>query len=142
MENTFGERIKKSIFFPKDTPMIREGESTEQAKERELNDFMSQCTDILVAAKYDHEAATISAPTVQDWAVKFVEKLSKDTTPINIVVQYDTNYEYTEVPKYGWIEKYNPTTGPRLRIKDTFRMTKPEKKTSGLTVNNTEGPLY
>lgn len=128
--NQLGESQKKAIFFPTGSPTLRDGENTEQAKERELNAFTGACLDIILAF-FPIEDAEISGNTVEDFAKKFLAKMKNATGFCNVIVQYTTDYKWTEFPKYGWIEKFNEGTPPNLQVSDTLRLSKKGEKSTG-----------
>jgi hypothetical protein len=121
--NPVGETQKKAIFFPTGNPSLREGENTDQAKEREMNAFTGACLDILISF-FTIEEAEVSGNTIEDFAKKFLTKMKGATGFCNVIVQYTTDYKWTEFPKYGWIEKFVEGTPPNLQVSDTLRLAK------------------
>lgn len=121
--NQSGETQKKAIFFPTGTPTPKEGESLVDAKARELNAFTGACFDTLIAF-YDPQDSIISGDTVDSFAKKFLDKLKNAKGFCNLMVQYTTDYKYTEFPKYDWIERYQENSPVTLRISDSLRLVK------------------
>ena len=127
--NPRGESQKKTIWFPDSSPKPRDGESNEAAKEREINRFTGEITDILIAF-FSEEEAVLSASTPLDFAKKAIAKLTSIPSGkfCNILVQYDIDYKYTEIPKYGWIQPYVEGQPATLRITEKTRLTPPTQK--------------
>jgi hypothetical protein len=121
--NPLGENQKKTIFFPSDSPKLKDGESLQDAKDREMNAFTGACFDILIAF-YAPDESVVSGDTLENFSKKVLDKLRAAQTRCNVLVHYTMDYKYTEFPRYDWIEKYQEGNPSNLRVSDVHRMTK------------------
>lgn len=132
--NKAGQAIDRGIWVP-DLSNVKafEGESTQQAKDREIRNFVQEITNISTSV-FPFESAHMEAETVESLAKMFITRVNNNEKyPVNIAVQYDSDYTYPELPKkrYGWIEKYDGN--PHNLMVDLFRMTKENTSSTGIS---------
>lgn len=131
--NEKGQYIDKAIWIPdSDNPKLKDGEGKEQAIKREEKNFINECADLL-GVFFDQEALIgLGGATNEAFGKAVLTKLSKAKGKCNLIVQYDQSGQYSELPKYGYIEKYEEGMVP-FNPSPKHRMTPPN---SGYAVPN------
>jgi len=121
-KNQKGEEQKQTIWYPDEEPQVREGESKEEAKEREMNRFLLSIKDIETAI-----GAESASGKDLDTFIKNVEKnFNAATGRCNVLVHYDRDYQYSEFPRRNWIEPHVEGQGHAFNLHDEYlRMSKP-----------------
>lgn len=130
MELTFSNPQKhimpKTIWLPGDEPIVRDGETAETAKAREINNFVSQCFDVAQAfypGKLDLQIVSKKG-TAEDFAAEFVKVIKASKAPLTVAVEYNKK-GYLDFPRYNWIESYTGDDNVTLR-ESALNMVKPD----------------
>lgn len=111
--NQKGQTIDKAIWIPDpDNPRIKDGEGKEEAINREEKNFVNECADLLNIFFEQDGLVGLSAPTNEAFGRKVLDKLKKAKGKCNLIVQYDLSGQYSELPKYGYIETYEEGIEP------------------------------
>lgn len=133
---------KKTIWLPSDQPYVPEGKSLEKAIEDDQARFTDALVDIL-KAYFPPEKQVLSAPDYDTLAEKFLKQLSTvKKIPVYTLVHWDKEYEYTEFPKYGWIEPVIEGSSPNFDTESKYvRMHKPNNNPyGGIPMSDTTPP--
>jgi len=126
--NQKGEAMDKGIWVPDpDNPKIYEGEGKKQAQEREEKQFVDMLVDILKPF-YSQEVIKkkLSHPDNERFAKIAADMFNKAKGHCNLIVQYDRDYQWSEFPKWGYIEAYSEDV-PSFQPSGKHRMEKEDE---------------
>jgi hypothetical protein len=102
------EVAPKRVWFPSEKPYIREGETEDQARQREVNENLSHILTILECYVSSDEAQ-IEAGSFQEFCeIAKTKLLASDYAdiPVRLKLTYDADGIYTAFPKYpNYIER-------------------------------------
>jgi hypothetical protein len=108
----------KRMWWPSDSPYQREGETKDQAIQREINDKIRTMSSIL-ECYMSLEEAEINASSFDDYVSKFKARLDSkkfNEIPVRVKLIWDTAFEYPEISKYGnWVERQIQDVPTKLR---------------------------
>lgn len=77
-------------------------EKYEERKESTLTDFIS----FLKIFSTEEDVLQLKAPDIMSFFKEGVKLVTPDLCEVNVKVIPDRNGEYTELPRFGWIERY------------------------------------
>lgn len=119
-----GKTQKKRLFHPSDTykPTLRDGETEEDAKQREVDENIEHLRDYCYLCYAPAEVDEVSGKTYRDLAHKLLTMLKAKINDfyVNLKVIPTSDLQYTEIPRYagGYIELWREGMKPTLKFSE------------------------
>ena len=102
------EIAPKRVWFPSEKPYLREGETEEQAAQREINEALGHIVTILECYVSSDESEIVASSFAEfcDIAVQRIMASSFEELPVRLKLIYDSDGKFTAFPRFpNYIER-------------------------------------